>query len=174
LYSKLKKYTLKKTDILIIGSGVAGLSVAIHLAERRPDLDIMVLSKTNAEESNTKHAQGGVAAVWNHELDSYEKHIADTLDAGDGLCDPTIVKIVVTEGPERVKEIISWGTQFDKNKEKNMIWEKKEVIRKIGYFTTKILPGGKSKNHLSKKQISIQTLTLLNIIMLFICLHNII
>ena len=106
-----------QTDILVIGAGVAGYSFAIRMAQKRPDLKIMVLTKTNEKESNTSYAQGGVAAVWDYDIDNFNKHIADTLDAGDGLCDPKIVEIVVKEGPERVKEIIQWGARFDKNKE---------------------------------------------------------
>ena len=101
------------TDILVIGSGVAGFSFAIRMAEKRPDLKITVLIKTNEKESNTSYAQGGVAAVWDNDIDNYKKHIEDTLDAGDGICDPAIVEIVVKEGPERVKEIIEWGARFD-------------------------------------------------------------
>jgi L-aspartate oxidase len=104
-----------KTDILVIGGGIAGLSFAIKIAQKRSDLRIDVLTKTVENESNTRYAQGGVAAVWDFEKDNYEKHIADTLDAGDGLCDPEAVNIVVTEGPQRVKEIIDWGTRFDKH-----------------------------------------------------------
>ena len=104
-----------KTDILVVGAGIAGLTFALKTAHRRPDLKITVLTKTNREESNTRYAQGGVAAVWDFETDSYKKHIEDTLDAGDGLCDEDIVEIVVKEGPERVKEIIEWGTRFDKH-----------------------------------------------------------
>ncbi len=103
-----------KTDVLILGSGIGGLSTAIQLAGERPDLNITVLTKTSEGESNTRYAQGGVAAVWNEEVDSYDKHKADTLDAGDGLCDAEIVEIVVQEGPERVREIIEWGARFDK------------------------------------------------------------
>ncbi|MGH1338475.1 MAG: L-aspartate oxidase [Aureispira sp.] len=105
---------MKKIDILIIGSGVAGLTMAIKLAERHPDKKICVLTKTHKEESNTRYAQGGVAAVWDFGEDSFEKHIEDTLDAGDGLCDREVVEIVVEEGPTRVKELIEWGTRFDK------------------------------------------------------------
>jgi L-aspartate oxidase len=108
-----------KTDVLIIGGGVAGMSLAIYLAEQRKDLHITLLTKTNKTESNTSYAQGGVAAVWDHKIDNYEKHIADTLDAGDGLCDPEVVKIVVEEGPKRVQEIIDWGARFDKNDQGN-------------------------------------------------------
>nr|HMU02755.1 FAD-dependent oxidoreductase [Saprospiraceae bacterium] len=105
-----------KTDILVIGAGVAGFSFAIRMAEARPDLKITVLTKTNEKESNTSYAQGGVAAVWDNDIDNYAKHVADTLDAGDGICDENIVDIVVKEGPERVKDIIEWGARFDKNK----------------------------------------------------------
>ena len=102
-----------KTDVLIIGSGVGGLTTAIKIGEQRPDLKVTVLTKTNDDESNTSYAQGGVAAVWNLEADSYTKHLEDTLDAGDGLCNEEIVEIVVNEGPSRVREIIEWGTRFD-------------------------------------------------------------
>jgi L-aspartate oxidase len=104
-----------KTDILVLGSGIAGLTFALKIAQRRPDLAVTVLTKTQDEESNTRYAQGGVAAVWNFEKDSYEKHISDTLIAGDGLCDLKTVEIVVTEGPQRVREIIEWGARFDKD-----------------------------------------------------------
>lgn len=105
---------MNQTDVLIIGSGIGGLSTAIKIAEQRPDLTITVLTKTVENESNTRYAQGGVAAVWNEGIDSFDKHIEDTLDAGDGLCDLDTVRIVVTEGPERVREIIEWGARFDK------------------------------------------------------------
>lgn len=105
-----------KSDILILGSGIAGLTCALKIAHQRPDLKITVLTKTTDSESNTRYAQGGVAAVWNPEVDSFKKHIDDTLIAGDGICDLDIVKIVVEEGPERVREIIEWGARFDKNK----------------------------------------------------------
>lgn len=102
-----------KTDVLIIGSGVGGLATAIKIAEQRADLKVSVLTKTNDNESNTSYAQGGVAAVWNFEDDSFRKHLEDTLDAGDGLCKEEVVEIVVQEGPARVREIIEWGTRFD-------------------------------------------------------------
>ncbi len=106
----------KTTDVLVIGSGIAGLTLAIKTAQARPDLKVTVLTKVNEGESNTRYAQGGVAAVWDLEKDTYEKHIADTLDAGDGLCKEDIVRIVVEEGPDRVREIIEWGARFDREK----------------------------------------------------------
>lgn len=109
---------MKQTsDVLIIGAGVAGLTCAIKLAMKRPDLSITVLTKSNDQESNTRYAQGGVAAVWDHVIDNHEKHIADTLDAGDGLCDPDVVRMVIEEGPLRVQEIIDWGARFDKEED---------------------------------------------------------
>ena len=108
--------SVKKTDVLILGSGIAGLTSAIKIAETRPDLKITILSKDVKDESNTRYAQGGVAAVWNMKADTIEKHIADTLDAGDGLCHVDVVRMVVQEGPLRVRELIEWGARFDKEK----------------------------------------------------------
>ncbi|MBK6729490.1 MAG: L-aspartate oxidase [Bacteroidetes bacterium] len=104
-----------QTDYLVIGSGIAGLTFALKTARKFPDKKITIITKAEEEETNTKYAQGGIAAVWNLELDSYEKHIQDTLIAGDGLCNKEIVEIVVKEGPERVREIINWGADFDKS-----------------------------------------------------------
>jgi len=104
------------TDLLVIGSGIAGLTFAIKAAKAMPDKEILVLTKAaSAEETNTNYAQGGVAGVWDFEKDRVEKHIEDTLIAGDGLCDPAAVEVVVKEGPDRIREIIGYGTRFDKN-----------------------------------------------------------
>ena len=111
---------MKKVDVLVIGAGVAGLTFAIKTAEKHADKQICVLTKTDPGESNTRYAQGGVAAVWDDDKDSYQKHIEDTLDAGDGLCDEDIVGIVVKEGPVRVQELIDWGARFDKDKTGNL------------------------------------------------------
>lgn len=104
-----------QTDILVIGSGIAGLTYALKTATHFPEKKVMVITKTQADETNTKYAQGGIAGVWDEEKDSYTKHIDDTLIAGDGLCDEHIVEIVVKEGPERIKEIIGYGAEFDKD-----------------------------------------------------------
>src|SRR5665213_2077258 len=109
-----------KTDFLVIGSGIAGLTYALKVAQDYPDKTITVLTKTVSEETNTKYAQGGVAGVTDFDKDSFEKHIEDTLIAGDGLCNPEVVEIVVKEGVERIKEIISWALILIKNIPVNM------------------------------------------------------
>ncbi len=106
-----------QTDFLVIGSGIAGLSYALKTAQHFPDKQVLVITKTRVDETNTKYAQGGIAGVTDFEHDSYDKHIQDTLIAGDGLCDPHTVEIVVKEGPDRIQDIIDWGTRFDKDTE---------------------------------------------------------
>ncbi len=103
-----------QTDFLVIGSGIAGLTFALKVAQDCPDKKIMVLTKTQSDETNTKYAQGGIAGVMDFDNDSFEKHIEDTLIAGDGLCNRNTVEIVVKEGVERIREIIEWGANFDK------------------------------------------------------------
>ncbi len=100
----------RKVDFLIIGSGIAGLSFALKAAELGK---VLILTKSNEDESNTKYAQGGVAAVVD-KSDSFDKHILDTEVAGDGLCHKQVVENVVREAPERIKELIEYGTNFDK------------------------------------------------------------
>ncbi len=103
------------TDVLVIGSGISGLSYALKIALQRPDAKITIITKSDDEESNTKYAQGGVAVVTDFTKDSFEKHIEDTLRAGDGMCKREAVEVVVKEGPERMKEMVEWGANFDKN-----------------------------------------------------------
>jgi L-aspartate oxidase len=106
-----------RTDFLVIGSGIAGLTYALKVAKAFPDKKVIVMTKAAADETNTKYAQGGVAVVNDLENDSFEKHIEDTLIAGDGLCNNSVVEIVVKEGPDRVRELIEWGARFDKEKD---------------------------------------------------------
>ena len=108
---------MQKTDFLVIGSGIAGLTFALKMAKHFPRKKITVITKASADETNTKYAQGGIAVVNDLENDSFQKHIEDTLIAGDGLCNKEVVEIVVKEGPERVNEIIEWGARFDKEED---------------------------------------------------------
>jgi L-aspartate oxidase len=104
---------MMETNFLIIGSGAAGLTLAVKLAAEFPKKKITVVTKANESESNTKYAQGGVAAVFDLKEDSFQKHIEDTLIAGDGLCDKTVVEMVIKDGPQRLKELMEWGAKFD-------------------------------------------------------------
>lgn len=113
------KNSFMQTDFLVIGSGIAGLTYALKVSAACPDKKITILTKTISEETNTKYAQGGIAGVWNTVDDNFEKHIEDTLIAGDGLCNRQTVEIVVKEGVERIREIIGWGANFDKDAEGN-------------------------------------------------------
>ena len=104
---------IKKTVFLIIGSGIAGLSYALKAANLGT---VIIVTKKQIQQTNTALAQGGVAAVFS-ELDSFDLHIQDTLDAGDGLCDKEVVQMVVKNGPQRIKELVSQGAVFNKQGE---------------------------------------------------------
>ncbi len=97
------------TDVLVIGAGIAGLRAALEVP---PDLDVLVITKDRITESNSSYAQGGIASVLSPE-DNFGNHVEDTLIAGDGLCDPEIVEMVVREAPDEIEKLMSWGTEFD-------------------------------------------------------------
>lgn len=101
---------LKKADFIVIGSGIAGVRAAIELA---PHGRVVVITKSKPDESNTEYAQGGIAVALNDE-DEIGLHYQDTISAGDGLCDEAAVSTLVTEGPERIQELIDWGAEFDR------------------------------------------------------------
>lgn len=104
-----KRMTHFFTDILIIGGGLAGLRAANEIP---PHVSTLVVTKDKLAESNSQYAQGGIATVWDPE-DRFEDHVQDTLTAGGELCDRRIVEMVVHEAPQRVEELIRWGTRFD-------------------------------------------------------------
>ena len=99
-----------RTDFLVIGAGVAGLRAAVELAGAGT---VLVLAKREVTDSNTQWAQGGIAAALSDE-DEISLHLQDTLQAGDGLCNPEAAKVLVEDAPERIDELIQWGTEFDR------------------------------------------------------------
>src|SRR5207302_7400153 len=102
--------TPSETDFLVIGAGIAGLRAAIELA---PAGRVMVLVKREVANSSTQFAQGGIAAALSDE-DEISLHLQDTLNAGDGLCNPEAARVLVEDAPERIEELIQWGTEFDR------------------------------------------------------------
>ena len=104
----------KKFDFLIIGSGVAGMSYALKVARANKG-KIAIICKTTLEEANTAKAQGGIASVTNLAVDDFDKHIEDTMIAGDYISDREAVEQVVRNAPAQIKELVNWGVNFDKN-----------------------------------------------------------
>ncbi|MDE5959694.1 MAG: FAD-dependent oxidoreductase, partial [Muribaculaceae bacterium] len=98
-------------DFLVIGSGIAGMSFALKAASKGR---VALVCKSTLDEANTALAQGGVASVTNLEVDDFDKHIQDTMIAGDWLSDPVAVRKVVTEAPARIRDLVEWGVDFDK------------------------------------------------------------
>ena len=104
---------IRKFDFLVIGSGVAGMSYALQVAESGKG-KVALVCKSNIEEANTAKAQGGIASVTNLKLDNFEKHIHDTMVAGDYISDPAAVEQVVKNAPAGIQSLVKWGVKFDK------------------------------------------------------------
>ena len=98
-------------DYLVIGGGIAGMSFALKVAGKGHT--VAIISKTELDEANTRYAQGGVASVTNLEVDDFDKHIHDTMVAGDWLSDPAAVAKVVREAPGQIRQLVEWGVNFD-------------------------------------------------------------
>src|ERR1700759_3138173 len=98
-----------QVDFIVVGAGVAGLRAAITLAEAG---QVLVLAKQELTESATQYAQGGIAVALSDE-DEISLHLQDTIHAGDGIVSEKAAHVLVEEGPERIQELIEWGTQFD-------------------------------------------------------------
>lgn len=124
---------IKKFDFLIIGSGVAGMSYALQVS-RSGKGKVAMICKTTMDESNTSKAQGGIASVTNLEVDNFEKHIQDTMIAGDYISDPEAVAQVVKGGPEGIRELVQWGVNFDKKDDGNF-----DLHREGGHSEFRIL-----------------------------------
>src|SRR5438067_8572870 len=123
-------------DLLVLGSGVAGLSAAVRAAAE-PGMRVGVLTKGELSQSATRWAQGGVAAVLSADEDSTDLHLADTLAAGVGLCDVDAVRILVNEGPARVHELISLGATFDRDHEGRLL-----LAREGGHSMARVVHAG--------------------------------
>lgn len=105
--------TTYQFDFLVIGSGIAGISFALKASKYG---SVALLAKSSLDNTNTAYAQGGIAAV-TYTPDSFEKHIQDTLIAGDGLCDEKVVEKVITEAPQQIEALLDWGIDFDRDEE---------------------------------------------------------
>jgi L-aspartate oxidase len=122
------------TDVVVVGSGIAGLTAALHL--RETGLHVTVVTKVNIDDGSTRWAQGGIAAVLDP-LDSPAAHAADTEVAGVGLCDPAAVRVLVDEGPTRVRELIRLGASFDRNPDGTLM-----LTREGGHHANRIVHAG--------------------------------
>jgi L-aspartate oxidase len=122
---------VQKFDFLVIGSGLAGMSFALKVAEKGK---VALICKTSLDEANTYYAQGGIAAVMNKVLDNFEKHIEDTLICGDGHCKASVVETVVREAPTHIDQLVEWGVDFDKNKDASF-----DLHREGGHSENRIL-----------------------------------
>lgn len=124
-----------KTDFLIIGSGVAGLTFALKVARHGT---VALVTKKGIMDSNTARAQGGIASVFG-KLDSFDLHIEDTLASGDGLCNRDVVEMVVKGGPERIRELIDLGVQFNLSNEKDTSGPSLDLGREGGHSRKRIV-----------------------------------
>ncbi len=122
------------TDVVVVGSGVAGLSCALHL--REAGLHVTVVTKVNIDDGSTRWAQGGIAAVLDP-LDTPQAHAEDTLVAGVGLGDPAAVEVLVTEGPARVRELMRLGARFDRHPDGSLM-----LTREGGHHANRIVHAG--------------------------------
>ena len=119
-----------ETDYLVMGSGAAGLSFALKAAEHS---HVIVVTKGEMNECNTNYAQGGICCV-TYEPDTFQKHIDDTMVCGGGICDMQAVELVVTRAPQLMKDLVQWGTRFDKTREGRY-----ELAREGGHSEYRIL-----------------------------------
>ncbi len=144
------------TDVLIVGGGLAGLRAANELGD---DVQSIVVTKDRLQESNSRYAQGGIASVWGPE-DKFENHVEDTIAAGGNFCDESVVDMVVREAPERISELIEWGTNFDRRDGKLMLGREgghshQRIIHALGDATGKEIMRAVIKRTRSKPNVQI-------------------
>jgi L-aspartate oxidase len=125
---------VETTDVVVVGSGIAGLTAALHL--RQAGLHVTVVTKVNIDDGSTRWAQGGIAAVLDP-VDSADAHAADTEIAGVGLCDPLAVRALVREGPTRLRELMRLGAEFDRNPDGSLM-----LTREGGHRANRIVHAG--------------------------------
>ncbi len=125
-----------EAEVVVVGSGIAGLSFALKAAEHAR---VLLLTKKNAAESNTNYAQGGIACVTSSE-DSAELHIRDTMESGAGLCRERVVREVVQDGPARVAELVALGVKFTERK--NGSQQEPDLGKEAGHRKRRVLHAG--------------------------------
>src|SRR5215207_8363667 len=123
-----------QADVCVVGSGIAGLCAALHA--REAGRSVIVVTKVNIDDGSTRWAQGGIAAVLDP-ADTPSAHAEDTLVAGVGLCDPAAVEVLVNEGPARVRELIAFGAEFDRNPDGTLM-----LTREGGHHADRIVHAG--------------------------------
>lgn len=133
---------VRKFDFLVIGSGIAGMSFALKVAHKG---SVALICKAGLEEANTYYAQGGIASVTNLKVDNFEKHIHDTMVAGDWISDPAAVEKVVKNAPSQIEELINGESISIKRKTGNLIFTKKADTLNSVFCITRIIQGLKSR-----------------------------
>lgn len=155
----MKNLPVRDFDAVVVGSGIAGLYSALHLDEK---LKVALVTKVDLKTSNSYYAQGGIASVISP-TDTFEGHIEDTLVAGAGLCNEEAVKVLVEEGPENIKELVSLNVPFDTNPEGELM-----ITREGGHSCRRIVHcGGDATGRETTKQLGIITTTKKNIEILY-------
>lgn len=149
-----------ETDYLVIGSGAAGLSFALKAAEHS---HVIVVTKGEMNECNTNYAQGGICCV-TYEPDTFQKHIDDTMVCGGGICDMQAVELVVMRAPQLMKDLVQWGTRFDKTREGRYELAREGGIRSTVFCITRMRRGPKSNGRSSRRSRATATSKCSNII----------
>lgn len=138
---------IRKYDYLVIGSGIAGMSFALKVAGHGT---VALVCKTTLDEANTALAQGGVASVTNLEVDDFDKHIHDTMVAGDWLSDREAVEKVVRNAPSQIAELIKWGVDFDKKDDGSFDLHREGDTRSSAYCTMPTIQGSRFRTRSSR------------------------